>query len=36
VLASKAAAAAYGLHILLRDLQDDPDNATEFALVRAS
>jgi prephenate dehydratase len=32
-LASEAAARAYGLHILLRDLQDDPENATTFAIV---
>lgn len=34
VLASEAAAAIYGLSILLRDLQDDPDNSTLFALAR--
>ena len=34
VLASEAAAAAYGLEILQRDLQDDPDNATTFAIIR--
>lgn len=33
-LASEAAAAIYGLEILLRDLQDDPDNSTLFAVVR--
>lgn len=33
-LASEAAAAIYGRDILLRDLQDDPDNHTLFALVR--
>jgi len=33
VLASQAAAALYGLRILASDLQDDPDNATTFALV---
>jgi prephenate dehydratase len=35
VLASGAAAKAYGLIILQRDLQDDPDNRTRFALVVA-
>lgn len=34
VLASEAAAKLYGLSILLRDLQDDPDNSTVFVLVR--
>jgi prephenate dehydratase len=33
-VASEAAAGFYGLNILLRDLQDDPDNSTLFALVR--
>ncbi|HMC91698.1 MAG TPA: prephenate dehydratase domain-containing protein [Allosphingosinicella sp.] len=33
VLASEAAAEAYGLTILRRDMQDDPDNATIFAIV---
>jgi prephenate dehydratase len=33
-LASEAAAEIYGLNIVLRDLQDDPDNSTLFALVR--
>lgn len=33
-LASEAAARLYELEILLRDVQDDPDNATIFALVR--
>jgi prephenate dehydratase len=33
-LASEAAAEIYGLDIILRDLQDDPDNSTLFALVR--
>ena len=33
-LASEAAAVIYGRDILLRDLQDDPDNHTLFALVR--
>ena len=33
-LASEAAATIYGLEVLLRDLQDDPDNSTMFALVR--
>lgn len=33
-LASEAAAAIYGRDILFRDLQDDPDNHTLFALVR--
>ncbi|HEY0027811.1 MAG TPA: prephenate dehydratase domain-containing protein [Allosphingosinicella sp.] len=35
VLASEAAAKAYGLIILQRDLQEDPDNRTRFALVVA-
>ena len=34
VLASEAAASLYGLEILVRDLQDDPDNATTFILIR--
>jgi prephenate dehydratase len=34
VLASEAAAAAYGLAVLQRDMHDDPDNATDFALIR--
>jgi prephenate dehydratase len=33
VLASEAAACAYGLVVLRRDLQDDPNNRTRFALV---
>jgi prephenate dehydratase len=33
VLASEAAAEAYGLIILLRDVHDRPDNATRFALL---
>jgi prephenate dehydratase len=33
-LASEAAARLYRLEILLRDVQDDPDNETLFALVR--
>jgi prephenate dehydratase len=33
-LASESAARLYGLEILLRDVQDDPDNATMFAVVR--
>ena len=33
VLASEEAAEAYGLAILLRDLQDDPGNATRFAVI---
>ena len=33
VLASEAAAAAYGLTILLRDVHDRPDNATLFAVL---
>jgi prephenate dehydratase len=33
-LASEAAARLYGLEILLRDVQDDPDNETMFAVVR--
>jgi len=33
VLASETAASLYGLEILERDMQDDPDNATLFALV---
>lgn len=34
VLASEAAAEMYGLVILQRDLQDDPDNRTTFAVIR--
>ena len=33
VLASEAAASAYGLTIILRDVHDHPDNATLFAIV---
>ena len=33
VLASERAAAAYGLIILKRDLQDQPDNRTRFAVI---
>lgn len=33
VLASEAAAAAYGLTILCRDVHDRPDNATLFAVL---
>ncbi|WP_158266528.1 prephenate dehydratase domain-containing protein [Allosphingosinicella deserti] len=33
VLASEAAATAYGLSILVADMQDDPDNATRFAVI---
>lgn len=33
VLASEAAAAAYGLAIVRRDMHDDPDNATRFAVL---
>jgi prephenate dehydratase len=33
VLASERAAAAYGLVILRRDLQDQPDNRTSFAII---
>lgn len=33
VLASEAAAEAYGLSILLRDVHDRPDNATRFAVI---
>lgn len=33
VLASEAAAEAYGLTILLRDVHDRPDNATRFAVL---
>lgn len=33
VLASEAAASAYGLAILVPDMQDDPDNATRFAVI---
>ena len=36
VLASEAAADQYGLAILMRDLQDRPDNATTFAVVARS
>jgi prephenate dehydratase len=32
-LASQAAAEAYGLNILLRDVHDRPDNATRFAVI---
>ncbi|MDT9599944.1 prephenate dehydratase domain-containing protein [Sphingosinicella rhizophila] len=35
VLASEAAAALYGLSILQRDMQDKPDNRTEFVIVAA-
>ena len=34
VLASEAAAQTYGLAILKRDMHDDPDNVTSFALIR--
>ena len=34
VLASEAAARAYGLKVLRHDMQDDPDNMTVFAVVR--
>jgi prephenate dehydratase len=33
VLASEAAARAYGLAIIRRDMQDRPDNATRFAVL---
>lgn len=33
VLASEAAAEAWGLIVLRRDLQDDPENATIFAII---
>ena len=33
VLASEAAATAYGLAVLKRDMHDDPDNTTSFALI---
>lgn len=33
VLASEAAAATYGLHILRRDMQDRPDNVTRFCVL---
>nr|WP_294850699.1 prephenate dehydratase domain-containing protein [uncultured Sphingomonas sp.] len=33
-LASELAADLYGLDILMRDLQDDPDNRTTFAVLR--
>jgi prephenate dehydratase len=33
VLASEAAARAYGLDLLLPDMQDDPNNSTTFAVV---
>ena len=36
VLASERAAAAYGLAILKRDLQDRPDNITSFAVITRS
>ena len=32
-LASRAAAELYGLAVLREDMQDDPDNATRFAIV---
>jgi prephenate dehydratase len=35
VLASEAAASAYGLQILKRDMHDRPDNATRFAIFEA-
>lgn len=33
VLASEAAASIYGLQIIERDMQDDPDNRTLFAII---
>lgn len=33
-LASELAAELYGLTILMRDMQDDPDNRTTFAVIR--
>jgi prephenate dehydratase len=36
VLASEAAAATYGLVIMMRDLQDRADNATRFAVLARS
>jgi prephenate dehydratase len=36
VLASERAAAAYGLTVLLRDMQDDADNSTIFAIIERS
>lgn len=33
-LASEQAATQYDLSVLMRDLQDDPDNRTTFALIR--
>lgn len=36
VLASETAADLYGLAILMRDLQDRPDNATTFAVIERS
>lgn len=33
-LASDLAAELYGLDILMRDMQDDPDNRTTFAVIR--
>lgn len=34
VIASARAAARHGLEVLVADIQDDPDNATRFAIVR--
>jgi prephenate dehydratase len=36
VLASGAAASAYGLQILQADMQDDPDNNTTFIIIERS
>lgn len=36
VLASEWAANAYGLHVLVRDVHDDPDNTTFFVLLSRS
>jgi prephenate dehydratase len=36
VLASEHAAATYGLDILMRNLEDQPDNRTEFAIITVS
>lgn len=36
VLCRKDAGEAFGLHLLRENLEDDPDNATEFELIRLS
>jgi prephenate dehydratase len=35
VLASEAAASAYGLQLLRADMQDDPENMTTFVIIEA-